>query len=45
MAVDLEPVKQVMHGNIIKLIIVGLIVIVGNLLFRKLEKYLRRRNR
>ena len=45
MAVDLEPVKQVMHGYMGKFVLLGAVIIAGNLLFKKLERYMKRKKR
>ncbi|MBW1778871.1 MAG: hypothetical protein JRJ54_14990 [Deltaproteobacteria bacterium] len=40
---DLEPIKQIMNQNILKILFVGALIIAGNILFKKLEKYLKYR--
>ncbi|PIP34993.1 MAG: hypothetical protein COS92_02100 [Desulfobacterales bacterium CG07_land_8_20_14_0_80_52_14] len=38
---NLEPIKEIMCGNIGKILLVGALLIIGNLLFKKLEKRLK----
>ncbi len=45
MPVDLEPVKDVMHGNMLKIVLIGGVIIVGSLLFKKLERFLKKRKK
>lgn len=42
--VDLEPVKEVMHQYIGYIILLGVALILGNLFFKKLEKWIKRKN-
>ncbi len=42
MPVDLEPFKTVMNQNILKIISVGGIIIGASLLFKKLEKRIKK---
>ncbi len=45
--IDLGPFQEVMKENYIKLILLGCVLVVGNLLFKKLERKLKskRKNR
>ena len=43
MAVDLEPVKAVMNQNIVKIVLLGGIILVATLLFKKLEKWIKKK--
>lgn len=43
--IDLEPFKEVMQKNILYIIGVGILLIIGNLLFKKLEKKLRNKSK
>ena len=43
--VDPGPFQEVMKGNIVKLILLGCVLVAGNLLFKKLERKLKNRRR
>ena len=43
--VDLEPAKANMYRYIFYVVVLGGVLIVGNLLFKKLERWLRRKRR
>jgi hypothetical protein len=43
--VDLGPFQEVMKENIFKIILLGCVIIVGNYLFRRLEKKLKSKRR
>jgi len=43
--VDLEPFNEVMHQNIIKIVALGAVIIIANLLFKKLEKKIKEKKR
>jgi hypothetical protein len=43
--VDIEPVKEVIHKYVGYAVLLGAVIIAGNLFFKKLEKWLKRRNR
>jgi hypothetical protein len=42
---NLEPIKEIMYGNIGKILLVGAFPITGNLLFKKPGKRIRSKNR
>jgi len=43
--IDLGPFNEVMKTNMVKIVLVGAAVIIGNLLFKRLEKKLRNRKK
>jgi len=43
MAMDLEPFKAVMNQTIVKILLLGGIIIVVTLLFKKLEKWIKKK--
>ncbi len=42
---NLEPIKEIMNGNIGKILLVGAPLITGNLLFKKPGKRIKSKNR
>ncbi len=42
---NLEPIKEIMYGNIGKILLVAALLIAGNLLFKKLGKRIKSKKR